>query len=147
MLHSSLGEFYASDPRAPSMLPCDPFTGPVSVTCIALEGRRQTYAPNVTFNIGAQYVFELGNGDKITPRANFGHVGNQWATLFENPSRGDLLEDRNILNAQLEWQHDSWTVTGYATNLTNQHYPGALNSGLYFAGPPRQYGIKVLKLF
>jgi iron complex outermembrane receptor protein len=67
--------------------------------------------------------------------------------LFENKSRGDLLEARNILNAQLEWRHGMWAVTAYATNLTNQHYPGALNSGLYFAGPPRQYGVKVLKTF
>ena len=41
----------------------------------------------------------------------------------------------------------SVAITAYATNLTDQHYPAALNSGLYFAGSPRQYGIKVLKSF
>jgi iron complex outermembrane receptor protein len=147
VLHSSLGEFYATDPRAASVQPCDPATGPGGGTCLALGGRDQTYAPNMTFNIGAQYVFEIDADDSITPRANFGHVAEQWATLFENKSRGDLLEARNILNAQLEWRHGMWAVTAYATNLTNQHYPGALNSGLYFAGPPRQYGVKVLKTF
>jgi iron complex outermembrane recepter protein len=147
VLHSSLGEFYASDPRQASTTPCNPLTGPGGGTCIALEGRRQTYAPNLTFNIGAQYEIVISESDKIIPRANFGHVGSQWATLFENPARGDLIEARNILNAQLAWQHDSWTVTAYATNLTNQHYPAALNSGLWFAGPPRQYGVKVLKTF
>jgi iron complex outermembrane receptor protein len=147
VLHSSLGEFYATDPRAASVQACDPLTGPGGGTCIALEGREQTYAPNFTFNIGAQYVFELGEDDTITPRVNFGHIAEQWATLFENESRGDLIEARNILNAQLEWRHDTLAVTAYATNLTNQHYPGALNSGLYFAGPPRQYGVKILKTF
>jgi iron complex outermembrane receptor protein len=147
ILHSELGTFYASDPRGATTTACDPLTGPVSVTCINLNGRRQTYAPNVTFNVGAQYDIKLGNGDTITPRANFGHIGNQWATLFENSARGDLLGERNILNAQLGWQHGTYTITGYATNLTNQHYVGALNSGLYFAGPPRQYGVKVLKVF
>lgn len=147
LLHSDLGSFFATDPRGPSVLPCNPQTGPESITCIDLEGRRQTYAPNVTFNIGAEYVIALGNGDRVTPRANFGHIGNQWATLFENPTRGDRLEARNILNAQLAWQHRTWTVTAYGTNLTNQHYPASLNSGLYFAGAPRQYGIKVLKTF
>jgi iron complex outermembrane receptor protein len=147
VLNSDLGYFFASDPRVPSVLPCDPNTGPVSATCIDLEGRDQTYAPNFTFNVGAQYAFEIGANDTITPRVNYGHVGAQWATLFENPSLGDRIEERNILNAQLEWKHGTWAVTGYATNLTNQHYPGALNSGLYFAGPPRQYGVKVLKTF
>lgn len=149
VLKSELGTFYASDPRVAAVGACDPRTGSPTnaANCINLNGRRQTYAPNLTFNLGAQYELELGNGDKITPRANFGHVGDQWATLFQNVSRGDHLEARNILNAQLAWQHKSWTVTLYGTNLTDQHYPAALNSGLYFAGPPRQYGIKLLKTF
>jgi iron complex outermembrane receptor protein len=147
VLRSELGTFFATDPRAASALPCNPNTGPASVSCLNLEGRRQTYAPNLTFNVGGQYEIALGNGDKITPRANFGHVGDQWATLFQNPARGDRIEARNILNAQLAWQHKTWTVTAYGTNLTDQHYPAALNSGLYFAGPPRQYGVKLLKIF
>ena len=147
ILHSELGTFYASDPRIATTTACAPLTGPSSATCINLNGRRQTYAPNSTFNIGAEYRFRLGDKDKIIPRLNFGHVGNQWATLFENASLGDRLGDRNILNAQLAWQHGSYTITGYATNLTDQHYAGALNSGLYFAGPPRQYGVKLLKIF
>jgi iron complex outermembrane receptor protein len=147
VLHSSLGTFFATDPRGASVVACDPQTGPVSTSCLALGGRRQTYAPNFTFNIGAEYTFDLGREDKLTPRVNFGHVGNQWATLFENENRGDLLEPRNILNAQLALTHGSLTVTAYGTNLTNQHYPAALNSGLYFAGAPRQYGVKLLKTF
>jgi iron complex outermembrane receptor protein len=149
VLHSELGQFYANDPRVvPAVpVPCDPVVGPGGGTCINLKGRDQTYAPNLTFNVGAQYDIKLGNGDVVTPRVNFGHIAAQWATLFENPALGDRLGERNILNAQLGWQHGGFTLTAYATNLTNQHYAGALNSGLYFAGPPRQYGVKLLKVF
>jgi len=154
VLHSELGEFYAIDPRTvPTGVvpaPCQPTTGPAGGYCINLNGRQQTYAPNFTFNVGAQYDWKLGNDNTLTPRMNFGHIAAQWATLFENPALGDRLGERNILNAQLAFNHGGfmgWTVTGYATNLTNQHYAGALNSGLYFAGPPRQYGIKFTKIF
>ena len=152
LLHSEIGTFYAVDGRnVPPAVPppplCDPATGPATAYCINLTGNRQTYAPNVTFNASAEYQFHLGDDDTLTPRVNFGHVGGQWATLFEDPARGDKLEDRNILNAQLAWSHGSWEVTAYATNLTDQHYVGALNSGLDFAGPPRQYGLKVQKTF
>ena len=154
ILHSELGEFYAVDSRTPPtgtatdpILPCDPATGPVSAHCVNLKGVEQTYAPNMTFNVGAQYELKLGDKDSVTPRINFGHIAPQWATLFENPALGDRLGERNILNAQLAWTHGGLSITGYATNLTNQHYAGALNSGLYFAGPPRQYGIRVLKIF
>lgn len=146
-LHSSLGTFYATDPRLPSVLACDPATGPASVTCIGLKGRDQTYAPNFTFNVGAQYEYKLASGDTITPRINFGHVAAQWATLFEDAALGDRLGARNILGAQLAFQHRGWTATLYGTNLTNQHYIGALNSNLDFAGPPRQYGIQIMKTF
>lgn len=146
-LHSSLGQFFATDPRVPSILTCDPATGPTSITCINLKGRDQTYAPNFTFNVGAQYDFKLKNGDTITPRVNFGHIGPQWATLFENPLLGDRLGDRNIMGAQLAWMHGTWVATLFSANLTNQHYVGALQSNLDFAGPPRQYGLKVLKTF
>jgi iron complex outermembrane receptor protein len=149
VLHSELGSFYASDPRIAATGACDPITGgtAAATNCINLAGRRQTYAPNVTFNVSGEYTFKLPDGSSITPRANFGYVGSQWATLFQNTNRGDLLDARKILNAQLAYAKGSWTITAYGTNLTNQHYVAALNSGLYFAGAPRQYGLKVLKTF
>ena len=149
VLHSELGSFFASDPRLPATGACDPLTGSATnaANCVDLGGRRQTYAPNLTFNLSGEYEVKFANGDSLTPRANFGHVGNQWATLFQNESRGDLLEARNILNAQIAYTHKSWTITAYGTNLTDQHYVAALNSGLYFAGAPRQYGVKLLTVF
>lgn len=147
VLHSELGTFFATDPRGASVIACNPATGPVSATCINLVGRRQTYAPNLTFNLSGEYAISMPGGATLTPRANFGYVGNQWATLFENVNRGDLLDARKILSAQLAYNQGTLTVTAYATNLTNQHYVAALNSGLDFAGAPRQFGIKVTKTF
>lgn len=146
-MKSELGAFFAVDPRAPSLGACDPATGPATASCIALEGHDQTYAPDFTFNIGAQYEFVFAGGDTLTPRVNYGHVSEQWATLFQNETRGDRIEARNIVNAQLAWRHGNVIATLFGTNLTDQHYVGAINSGLRFAGPPRQYGVRVLKGF
>jgi iron complex outermembrane receptor protein len=147
VMHSSLGRFFATDPRIASVTPCDPQAGPSSASCIDLTGHSQTYAPNFTINLGAEYKFLLSDQDSLTPRLNDGYVGPQWATLFENPSQGDHLSGRNIAGAQLAWQHAHFVTTLYGTNLTNQHYVGALNSGLNFAGFPRQYGLRFLTSF
>lgn len=147
LMHSEIGEFYATDPRAATFTACDPVTGPTSASCINLDGREQTYAPEFTFNVGAQYEFALAGGDTITPRVNWGYVSEQWATLFQNRARGDYVEARSIVNGQLAWQHGDYVVTLYGTNLTDQHYMGALNTGLRFMGPPRQYGIRLMKTF
>jgi iron complex outermembrane recepter protein len=144
---SKLGKFFAVDPRAIGLGACDPRTGPASTSCINLEGKDQTYAPDFTFNLGFQYAFALGDGDTLTPRLNYGHVSEQWATLFQNEARGDRIEERNILNAQIAWRHGDFTATLYGSNLTDQRYVGAINSGLRFAGPPRQYGARITKTF
>jgi iron complex outermembrane recepter protein len=144
VMHSSLGRFFASDPRIVTTTPCDPQAGPSSSSCIDLTGHSQTYAPNFTFNIGAQYKFGLSAKDSLTPRVNFGYVAPQWATLFENPALGDHLAGRDIFGAQLAWAHERFLTTLYGTNISDQHYVGALNSGLRFAGPPRQFGVRFL---
>ncbi|HEY2782259.1 MAG TPA: TonB-dependent receptor [Steroidobacteraceae bacterium] len=147
IMHSSLGRFFATDPRIASVTPCDPGAGPSSASCIDLTGHSQTYAPNFSFNLGAQYRFLFGAADAVTPRVNFGYVAPQWATLFENPALGDHLSGRGILGGQVAWAHAQFVTTLYATNLTDQHYVGALNSGLRFAGPPRQFGLRFLTSF
>jgi len=146
-LRSELGTFYAVDPRIPNFGACDPETGPETTSCINLEGNDQTYAPEFTFNVGMQYVFGQGSENEFTPRINYGHVSDQWATLFQNEALGDHLEARNILNAQLAWKHGNFVTSLYGTNLTDQHYPAALNSGLRFAGLPRQYGLRFMTTF
>ena len=146
-IRSSLGQFFAVDPRVAAAGTCDPRIGPASLSCIDLKGHDQTYAPKLTFNIGMQYAFGMSNGDMLTPRVNFGHVSEQWASLFENTARGDRVGARNILNAQVAWSHGGLITSLYGSNLTDQHYVGAVNSGLRFAGPPRQYGLRVSKAF
>lgn len=147
IMHSSLGQFFATDPRIPSFTSCDPATGPASPSCIDLTGHPQTYAPNFTLNLGTQYRFVLSGQDTLTPRADYGYVAPQWATLFDNASLGDHLAGRDILSGQLAWAHGPFVTTLYGTNLTNQHYVAALNSGLRFAGFPRQYGVRFLTMF
>lgn len=145
--HTKLGTFYANDPRIPGPTTCNPRTGPATVNCVNLAGHQQTYAPKLTYNIGPQYVFYLPGASTLTFRANYSHVGSQWATLFNNASLGDFLAARNMLSAQVAYGHGDWTVTAYGTNLKNEHYVAAMISQLRFAGAPRQYGIRVMKTF
>ncbi|MDE2466908.1 MAG: TonB-dependent receptor plug domain-containing protein [Alphaproteobacteria bacterium] len=147
LMHSSLGTFYSADPRLANKAVCNPVSGPASASCIDLKGHPQTYAPNFTFNVSAQYQFHLADSDTLTPRLNYAHVSPQWATVFDNPALGDRLAARDILGAQLAWTHKDWVVTLYGTNLTDQHYVAAVNTNLDFAGVPRQFGIRVMRAF
>jgi iron complex outermembrane receptor protein len=144
---SSLGTFYAVLPGSVVPAACDPFTGPSSANCIDLQGHPQTYAPEVTFNVGAQYRFKLDNGDAITPAISYSHISDQWGTVFDITNNGDHLSARNLLNASIAWVHGPWTLTAFGTNLMNDKYVSALVSPIEIPGLPRQYGVSIMRTF
>ncbi|KQY91327.1 TonB-dependent receptor [Brevundimonas sp. Root1423] len=143
---SELGEFFAVDPRL-ARRPCNPETGPAGGNCQNLAGNSQSYAPEVTFNFGAQYEFALSGGATLTPRIDYSHIGESWTSIFNNEALGDRLEARNIVNLKLTWQKGDWTLAAYALNATDQTYIAAINAGLRYAGPPRQIGLNLMKTF
>jgi iron complex outermembrane receptor protein len=149
LLKSKLGNFWAADPRFNQITvgTCDQATGGTNPACVNLKGHPITYAPTVTYNFTAQYIFNLDNGDTLTPRVNFAHTSGQWASLFDNASLGDRLGVRDILSAQLAWTMGTWIWTLYGDNLLDKQYVTAVDSGGLYAGPPRQFGIRLLKPF
>jgi iron complex outermembrane receptor protein len=145
-MHSSLGKFFATDPRVPAVAPCNPQQGPASLSCVALEGHRQTYAPGLTASLGVERRFVFGD-TVVTPRVNVGHIASQWATLFENEALGDRLGSRTLVNAQVDVEHGDLTASLYGTNLTDERYISTIGAGLRHAGAPRQYGVRLTHLF
>jgi len=146
-LHSSLGKFFAEDPRFAATGSCNASSGPAAGTCANLQGNDTPNAPAFTANMGVQYAYPLNNGDTLTPRFAYSHTDASWANLFENAALGDRLSSRDLVNMQLSYEHQDWLLTAYTTNLTDEHYVAAVNTNLRFAGPPRQYGIRLRKAF
>ena len=145
--HSELGKFFVEDPRRGIGGTCDLNTGPATALCVNLQGHPQTYAPDFTFNLQAQYDLRLSDKDTLTPAITYGHVSGQWGTIFDNVAAGDRLGPRNLLGASLAWTHGTFTLTGYGYNLTNQQYISALLPPIRIAGSPRQFGVSLLKSF
>ncbi|CAN5249731.1 TonB-dependent receptor [soil metagenome] len=145
--HSELGSFYAADPRLGRTGTCDPASGPTTANCQQLGGNRQAYAPTFTFHVGAQYTFDLNGGATITPRIDYAHIGSAYTSIFNNEALGDRLKSRDVVNALVTYARGDWKLAAYATNLTDQTYIAAINSGLRYAGAPRQYGLNLTKTF
>jgi len=141
--HSKLGTFFAVDTRTPQVAACNLATGPAGGACIDLSGRELPYAPDFTLNLGAQYVFRIGEAT-LTPRIDYSHIQAQWATLFQAST--DRLTARNIVNAQLSYERGPYIVSLYSTNLTDQTYLASVLT-LRYAAPPRQAGVRVTRSF
>jgi len=118
-----------------------------------IDGHQMTYSPHFTGNFGVQYAFDLGNGATLTPRVDYAYVDAQTTSIFA-VSGLDGLESRSIVNALLTYaMEDGWMFQAYATNLNNDHYVAGYSAGaitsndLRNAGPPRQFGLRVMKSF
>ena len=150
-LQSEIGQFYAVDSRTGFHGPCNAQTGPANPAtgCQDLTGRELPLAPHWTAQVGVQYAFDMGDDQTLTPRIDYGLVGAKWGSVFEDPLENDHLNAQNIFNAQLIYDRpDNWEVTAYMTNVFDLHYVATeLLGTLGFAGPPRQFGIRVSKAF
>lgn len=105
-------------------------------------GKPLPYAPKLTFSAGLEYKFEFGDNGSVTPRIDWSHTSRQFQSI--QGGANDLMEQRDLFNAQLRVEKGKWDVTAYATNFTNKKYiVGQTYGPSWFLGRPRQYGVKV----
>lgn len=124
----------------------DPST-PELENLVDLSGAESPFSPEFTGNVGAQYTFELDNGVTLTPRLDYAHISDTQAGLWDSPLIE--LEDRDLLNVQVILEWSEWWARAWMTNATNKEYVGGIqnNGTLRYAGPPRQFGLRVGRTF
>lgn len=108
---------------------------------ITTPGGPNLYSPEWTYNIGIEYRGYLTDRITVTPRINYGYVGERFDYLAYRPN--DLIESRGLLSAVLTLEIDDWKVEGYATNLTDKEYVVGRSGNNEFYGAPREYGVRV----
>jgi iron complex outermembrane recepter protein len=135
-LNTALGHFSAIDPNN------------IGLGFQNLTGREQPNAPKWTAQFGVQYVYDLPGNATLTGRADYAYISSRWSGLFDY-FPGNFLPADQLVNAQLVYARpDNWSVTLYGTNLFNLQYAASGTLGtLAIAGPPRQFGVRVMKSF
>ena len=118
VLHSGSATSYASRSRARVGVRRrrHAITGPAAAPPASISiGRDQTYAPNFTFNFGAEYAIRARRRRHADAAGQFRPCRRAMGDAVREAWRSATgSKQRNILNAQLAWQHGSWTVTAYA---------------------------------
>ena len=119
----------------------NPYTGET----VDLTNAEFTYAPDFTYNVGLAYHWELENGSVLLPRLDYGWINDQKADLFDDPV--NTIASRGLLNLQIRWDQvdGPWYAVLWSTNLTDKEYVAGIQNlaTLYYAGPPRQSGVRV----
>jgi len=101
------------------------------------------FAPNFTGNIGLSYAIPLGDLS-LTPRVDVSYSGETQGALWDSPLV--TLESRTLVNGLLTLapSSDRWSAELWVTNAGDKHYISGIqnNATLYYAAPPRQYGLR-----
>lgn len=111
------------------------------------KGDRLPFAPDVTFNAGINYSWQVGSGT-LTPRLQWAHVGRQLATPFVNDAT--IVPARDVVDARLSYALDKdWLIEAFVSNLADSRYIAAqiqnsssATGGILY-GPPRVYGLRI----
>jgi len=118
----------------------DPFTGQF----VDLTGAKVPFSPEFTGNIGLAYDIPLGANFRLTPRIDVAHSSETQAALWDSPMV--TLEERTLVNGLLTLAPDSdrWKAELWVTNAGDKHYIAGIqnNATLFYAAPPRQYGLR-----
>ncbi len=102
---------------------------------------RRRWCPRSTLNLGLQYRQPLGgNGLQGTLRLDYQDIGRTWWEPYNTTSRDPI----SLLDARLGLGNETWTVTAWAKNLTDEKYNAEFSpGGFLFRALPRRYGVEL----
>jgi len=103
------------------------------------EGNDVPQAPDVTANVGAQWVMPLGNGIDLVSRIDYQYTGEMafhtlqgeqtptiWNAFFAPGFNSDFSKSTRdaygTLDARIGLECDSWSITAWGRNLTDEEY-------------------------
>jgi iron complex outermembrane receptor protein len=143
-MHLDVGAAYLDSKLGTFSDVVDPFrTAPNNI--VNLSGARTPFSPNFTGNLGLAYDIAIGEGLTLTPRVDVSHISETQAALWDTPL--ETLKARTLTNALLTLEPASkkWSAALWVTNVSDKHYVAGIqnNATLYYAGAPRQYGLRV----
>jgi len=115
-----------------------------------ISGKQLLRAPDLKWNLGAQYSYQLDGGAKVDARYEVSYTDSYYTDAHNNHFA--LIDQHTLQNLRLTWSQagngNLW-VQGFVENLTDEAYvsyrlPSAsLGGSAALWAPPRTYGVRV----
>ncbi len=108
-------------------------------------GRPFNYAPHLQASVLANYTFTVGDTLNIAPGVVWSHTGETNSTLEGDPFF--TLNEHQIVDLRLGFSSpgQSWQVTAFARNITNEFYRASVvnlgDTAFAYTGQPRIVGV------
>ena len=118
------------------------------------KGANLPFTAEFSGTLAATLVFPLGDGG-VYWRTDYSYMDDHVTNVASAAQLRDAdYDNRNLVNSKLGWRNDSWNVSIWGKNLTDDKYAMQtaapfLVSGMdaYFLAPPRTFGATVRYTF
>jgi iron complex outermembrane receptor protein len=105
----------------------------------SVKGNKPPLAPDVTYNLGAQWKQPLGNNLALALRADYQHIGRTYWEPYNTTSRDPV----DLVDLRLGLEGGKWAVTAWSKNLTDEKYNAEFSpGGFLFRALPLRYGVE-----
>jgi iron complex outermembrane receptor protein len=125
---------------APGPAGCFNYSGNV----ISLSGAANLFSPELSYNLGLDYAFELSNGATLRPRIGLSHIDEQYSSLFQDGNYFQL-EEHDLTHVSITLEKEAWMLQAYCNNCGDELYVATVGLGLgntVVYGDPRTAGLR-----
>jgi len=146
------GFVFESNPVDASGNPVSPEPGQVLVPIgipVELDGNELPNAPEISYKIGIEYVFNLSNNMELVPRFDYYWQDSFYFRTYN--SRQDKIDSWDVMNASvtLYGSEGKWYLEGYVKNIKNDDFitggyftdASSANFTNVFTLEPRTWGV------
>jgi iron complex outermembrane receptor protein len=105
----------------------------------SVVGNKAPLAPDVTYNLGAQWRQPLSDKMSLALRADYQHIGETYWEPYNTTSRDPV----DLVDLRLGLESEKWAVTAWSKNLTDEKYNAEFSpGGFLFRALPLRYGVE-----
>lgn len=105
----------------------------------SVVGNKAPLAPDLTYNLGAQWRQPLGGNVALAVRADYQHIGETYWEPYNVTSRDPV----DLVDLRIGVESDKWAVTAWSKNLTDEKYNAEFSpGGFLFRALPQRYGVE-----
>ena len=124
---------------APGPAGCFNYSGNV----VSLSGAANLFSPELSYNFGLDYAFELSNGATLRPRIGLSHADEQYSSLFQNGNYFQM-DEHDLTHLSITLEKKSWMLQAYCNNFGDELYVASVGGGgnTVVYGDPRTAGLR-----
>jgi outer membrane receptor protein involved in Fe transport len=112
-----------------------------------LDGVEQLNTPKLSYNLSANYLFQLNDGGTLMPRLTYRHADDNYTSILQVPGENYYTRDKvDTFDLSVTYTMNDWTIQTFINNVTDEVYVTNAGASLLYCDP-RTVGVRARMTF